>query len=90
MNTGVTKLDSLQENVGSQLKDAENQLQDANKIGEQLGSQLKGAENQLQNASKIGEQLGSLLKKGGKRKKITRKFSSRAFRKTRRRRQIYR
>jgi hypothetical protein len=78
------------ESLGSQFKDASkigeslgSQFKDASKIGESLGSQFK-------DASKIGESLGSLFKKGGKRKKITRKSSSRAFRKTRRRRQIYR
>ena len=77
------QLGSLQENAGSQLQGLENQFKDASKIGEQLGSQFK-------DASKIGESLGSLFKKGGKRKKVTRKSSARAFRKTRRRRQIYR
>ena len=78
------------ESLGSQFKDASkigeslgSQFKDASKIGEQLGSQFK-------DASKIGESLGSLFKKGGKRKKVTRKSSARAFRKTRRRRQIYR
>ena len=83
LQSATNQLGSLQENAQSQLQGAENQLQNASKIGNQLGSQFK-------DASKIGEQLGSLLKKGGKRKKITRKSSSRAFRKTRRRRQIYR
>ena len=77
------QLGSLQENAGSQLQGLENQFKDASKMGEQLGSQFK-------DASKIGESLGSLFKKGGKRKKVTRKSSARAFRKTRRRRQIYR
>ena len=70
------------------------QLQDASKIGDQLGSQLQGATNQLGSQFKDATQqlgsFGSLFKKAGKRKKVTRKSSSRAFRKTRRRRQIYR
>jgi len=92
------------EQLGSQFKDASkmgeqlgSQFKDASKMGEQLGSQFKDASkmgeqlgSQFKDASKMGESLGSLFKKGGKRKKVTRKSSSRAFRKTRRRRQIYR
>jgi hypothetical protein len=88
-------------NIGSQMQGLENQLgsqfKDASKMGEQLGSQFKDASkmgeslgSQFKDASKMGESLGSLFKKGGKRKKVTRKSSSQAFRKTRRRRQIYR
>ena len=83
MQDAAKQLGSLQENAVSQLQGLENQFKDASKIGESLGSQFK-------DASKIGDSLGSLLKMGGKRKKVTRKSSSRAFRKTRRRRQIYR
>jgi hypothetical protein len=97
MQDAAKQLGSLQENAGSQLQGLENQFKDASKIGESLGSQFKDASkigeslgSQFKDASKIGESLGSLFKKGGKRKKITRKSSSRAFRKTRRRRQIYR
>ena len=82
MQDAAKQLGSLQENAGSQLQGLENQFKDASKMGESLGSQFK-------DASKMGESLGSLFK-GGKRKKVTRKSSSRAFRKTRRRRQIYR
>ena len=74
----------LKGNLGSQMQGLENQLKG------NLGSQMQGLENQFKDASKIGESLGSLFKKGGKRKKVTRKSSARAFRKTRRRRQIYR
>ena len=83
MQDAAKQLGSLQENAGSQLQGLENQFKDASKMGESLGSQFK-------DASKMGDSLGSLFKKAGKRKKVTRKSSSRAFRKTRRRRQIYR
>ena len=97
MQDATKQLGSLQENAVSQLQGLENQFKDASKIGESLGSQFKDASkigeslgSQFKDASKIGDSLGSLLKMGGKRKKVTRKSSSRAFRKTRRRRQIYR